>query len=276
MIAATMKKSLGLALVLLAGTLLTQVGGVIIVGGWLLFRHLVFRDSKRRVRYSLAATVCLYAMATFVLIPPLAKLGGRTPLPVFASRDLPLAPRSFAYCLLNRHYVSKELYQVIAESSIELEAAFPGTVVRYLDANFPFFDGFPLLPHLSHSDGQKIDFTFFYHKDSASSEYTDSPSPIGYWIYEAPRKGEPEPYADRDCFLRWDFPILQGIRRDRVLDVARTREFLETLLKHSSSEKVLLELHLHHRFGLSSNPKVKFQQCNAARHDDHIHFQIRK
>ncbi len=101
------------------------------------------------------------------------------------------------------------------------------------------------------------------------------PSPIGYWIYEAPRDGEPAPYADRNCCLRWDFPFLQGLGRDRVLDVPRTREFLNILLDHPKGEKALLELHLHGRLNLASHPKLRFQQCNAARHDDHIHYQIR-
>ena len=31
--------------------------------------------------------------------------------------------------------------------------------IHYLDANFPFINKFPLLPHLSHNDGKKIDIT---------------------------------------------------------------------------------------------------------------------
>jgi hypothetical protein len=35
-----------------------------------------------------------------------------------------------------------------------MDEKFPGTVTIALDANFPFVNGFPLLPHLSHADGK--------------------------------------------------------------------------------------------------------------------------
>jgi len=56
-----------------------------------------------------------------------------------------------------------------------------------LDANFPFFDGFPILPHLSHNDGNKIDIAFYYG-DPSIGQYLrgKAKSPIGYWGFERP------------------------------------------------------------------------------------------
>lgn len=51
---------------------------------------------------------------------------------------------------------------LLAGLSREMAHTFPGTVTLYLDANFPFFDGFPLLPHLSHVDGRKRDIAYYY------------------------------------------------------------------------------------------------------------------
>ena len=39
--------------------------------------------------------------------------------------------------------------------------------------------------------------------------------------------------------------------------------------------KILLEPHLAHRLGVEGRPNIRFQGCRAARHDDHIHVQIR-
>jgi hypothetical protein len=41
-----------------------------------------------------------------------------------------------------------------------------------------------------------------------------------------------------------------------------------------SIEKVFIEPHLKNRLQLTS-PKVRFQGCHAARHDDHVHVQVR-
>ena len=73
--------------------------------------------------------------------------------------------QSAAYCALNRHYVAPELKKVLFDLSAQMDREYPGTTTLILDANFPFISGFPLLPHLSHSDGQKVDLAFFYQKD---------------------------------------------------------------------------------------------------------------
>jgi hypothetical protein len=36
----------------------------------------------------------------------------------------------------------------------------PSIKLIYLDANFPFFDRFSLLPYLNHTNGRKIDISF--------------------------------------------------------------------------------------------------------------------
>lgn len=242
---------------------------------WWIFRRKVFRESRRPRLYSAGATIGFYLLCTVLVIPPLAALGGRKPLPWFAGESMPLAPRSVLYCVLNRHYVSTELYEVIVHSAEQLEEAYPGSRVHYLDGGFPFLEGFPLVPHLSHDDGRKIDFTYCYRLACKPDQPALSPSPIGYWIYEPPEGAEPDPYAGKGCWLRWDFAPFQGLGRHREFDAERTRRFLRILLAQPETEKLLLELHLQRRMGLS-DPKLKFQQCMAARHDDHIHFQIRE
>ena len=47
----------------------------------------------------------------------------------------------------------------------------------------------------------------------------------------------------------------------------------QTLLDDPRLGRMLLEPHLDQRLGLS-DPRLRFQGCRAARHDDHIHIQL--
>lgn len=58
-----------------------------------------------------------------------------------------------------------------------------GIQVVYLDTNFPFINKFPLLPHLSHSDGKKIDVSLIY-KDEKGKLTNKKPSVSGYGVYD--------------------------------------------------------------------------------------------
>ena len=52
-----------------------------------------------------------------------------------------------------------------------------------LDGNFPFITGFPLLPHLSHDDGEKVDLAFYYADDTGYLRGATR-APIGYFAFE--------------------------------------------------------------------------------------------
>jgi len=188
-------------------------------------------------------------------------------------------PRSCLYCALNRHYVTPDLARAMQAMGRDLADAYPGLKVVYLDANFPFVDDFPLLPHLSHDDGRKLDLAFFYRDSAGAPSGFATPSPIGYWGYEQPRPRDPQPCADwaGGVTMRWDFDWLQTQLPDRDLHEAATAAMLRWLSvegpKHGV-EKVLLEPHLSKRLGVWHN-MIRFAGCRAARHDDHVHLQVR-
>jgi hypothetical protein len=48
---------------------------------------------------------------------------------------------------------------------------------------------------------------------------------------------------------------------------------IDELSRSRAIGKILLEPHLRDRLGLTSS-KIRFQGCNAARHDDHLHLQL--
>ncbi|MDJ0637721.1 MAG: hypothetical protein QNJ20_02715 [Paracoccaceae bacterium] len=245
-------KVLGHALLVLLLTLLTQLGGI----AWLL--ALFFR---RR----LAAFVGLYIVLSLSAVW-VAPMFGRTALSCFDAG--PLQVQSPLYCALNRTYVTPEMKGLLQDVAVRMERRHPGTVTLVLDASFPFFDGFPLLPHLSHDDGEKADLAFFY-RDGSGYLPGAVRSPIGYFAFEPGPTDCPARAAD----LRWDLPFLQPFWRALDLDRDRTRDLLQALAEDDRTGKILIEPHLVQTLG-ASHPKLRFQGCRAARHDDHIHVQL--
>ncbi len=234
-------------------TLLTQVGGV----AWLF--ALAFR------RTLLAFAVIYFALS--VVTVWVAPNFGRVALSCFESR--PLEMQSWMYCALNRNYVTPELAQVLIDTAEEMERRYPGTKTLVLDANFPYFDGFPLLPHLSHDDGEKADLAFYY---ADASGYLPGAvrSPIGYFAFEqGPTHCQPTWPT-----LRWDFNAVQSLWRDYDLDPERNRAVLEVLSNDPRVGRIFVEPHLVESLEAGSD-RIGFQGCRAARHDDHIHMQLR-
>jgi hypothetical protein len=266
---------LSLVLVSLVGvlTVLTQVGGVLL---WLSLPVLAkvpsFTPLKRRTTQCFVFSV-LYGLCIVLVLPVLAPLNGRVPLPWFATSTVPLKPANFGYCLLARNYVRPPVRQLLERTALTVSQQFPGTTLHYLDANFPFLNGFPLLPHLSHHDGRKVDLAFFYQDTQTKTPLPSPPSPIGYWAYEQPTANEPQPCRGIHSWLRWNFDWFQPLFASAEIDPERTRVMAQTLLAEPTVQKMLIEPHLKARLRLQSS-KVRFQGCGAARHDDHIHVQI--
>ena len=256
-------------------TVLTQVGGVLL---WLSLPVLAKIPSstpiKRRITQVLVFSL-LYILCILLVLPLLAPLNGRVPLPWFATSAVPLKPVNLGYCLLARNYVRPPVRQLLERTALNVSHQFPGTNLHYLDANFPFLNRFPLLPHLSHYDGRKVDLAFFYQDTQTKHPVPSPPSPIGYWAYEPPTADEPQPCRGVPSWLRWDFDWFQPLFASAEIEPERTRVMVQTLLADPAVQKILIEPHLKERLRLQSS-KVRFQGCRAARHDDHVHVQILK
>jgi hypothetical protein len=262
-------------------TLLTQIGGLVMLLVWGLSRLALPRAMGAWLRAAINALlfVIAYAAISALVVPPLAALAARVPLPCRAQPDRAFAAGSVLICALNRHYVVPDLVVVLNELSGEIERAFPGTTTLFLDANFPFLNRFPLLPHLSHSDGRKLDLAFYYADAEGRYLPAVTRSPIGYWAFEQPSASDASPCAARSWLsLRWDLDFLQDKFPDRVLEPRRTSAALQWLLSEGSRfkvDRVFVEPYLAARLGVAS-PALGFQGCRAARHDDHIHIQTRR
>ncbi len=242
-------------LIILLLTALTQIGGI----AWLL--------ALRVRRWRLVAFAAAYA-GLWMAAVSLAPLQGRVPLPCHGET---LQMQSPLYCVMLRHFVTPELAEVAHDIAADVAAAHPGTVTLALDGSFPFLDGMPLLPHLSHHDGRKLDFAFFYTDDAGKYLPGKTRSPIGYFAFELP--GDPVCPPAR-LTLRWQFAWLQPLWPDRPLNAARTETLLRATLSHPKLDRLFLEPPLAAQLGVQAHPKLRFQGCRAARHDDHIHMQI--
>jgi hypothetical protein len=261
-------------------TLLTQVGGLVLVAAWVIGRLALPSRLRgwRRVASVAALFVVLYAAVSVFVVPPLAAIAGRVPLPCRAEAGRPYAAAHPLYCVLNRNYVDQRVAALLTALAHDLERDHPGTLTLFLDANFPFLNGFPLLPHLSHGDGRKLDIAYYYAAPSGAYLPGQPRSPIGYWAFEQPEAGAPPSCPSQSWLsLRWNMAALQRFYPDRPLEPERTRAALRWLVTQGPQygvERVFIEPYLAARLGVSS-PLLGFQGCRAARHDDHMHLQIK-
>nr|WP_245355442.1 hypothetical protein [Rhizobium leguminosarum] len=262
------------ALIVLILTLLTQVGGAV----YLIALAASRAWGIRRFLAKLAIFLLCYAGATFAagLAAPMV---GRVPLSCISSATDRLVVRSPIYCLLNRNYVTPDLRDLAKALAAHMDEEFPGTVTVALDANFPFVNGFPLLPHLSHADGKKLDFAYYYKDADGAFLNGVTRSPIGYFAFEEPAPGDELPCQGRNDWLttRWDFDALQPLFPAYRIEEQRTSAAVAWLTSEGVArfglQKIFIEQHLKNALGITDS-HVRFQGCRAARHDDHIHIQV--
>jgi hypothetical protein len=255
------------ALIVVVLTLLTQIGGLAYLVALLATRRWHRGDRPRWLRaVSLtAATLLIYAIASWAM-PLLATHFDRVPVRCGATTKVA--------CLLNRAYLRTAAMSVVNELDRDMAGRFPHSHVTILEGSFPLFDGFPLPPHLSHHDGRKVDLAYFYRDASGQPIALGSPSPVGYFHFQQPRPGDREPCAGRFTPLRWNFTWLQPKEPAWVLDEERTRAMILWLKARPEVTRIFIEPHLADRLGVGGG-KVRFQGCQAARHDDHLHVEIR-
>ena len=270
---------IGRILVFLILTILTQIGGVIYLLNFSTYRFINSKVNNQWLRRLCKGTTFLlfYLLATFLIVPVLAKPFGRVRLPVRETNNL--RPLTFLTCFLNRNYVRNDLREVAFSVAKEMKRKYPGTIVNYLDASFPFINGFPLFPHLSHNDGRKVDLSFCYKEKQSLLETNRAPSPIGYGICEEPVGAEKNTAQFCEEKGYWQYSFLKSVmpqdrKDDFVFYPQKTKYLVELFASDARIGKIFIEPHLKSRLQLTSD-KIRFHGCRAVRHDDHIHVQLK-
>lgn len=251
-------------------TIVSQIGGAL----YLISIVLIPKKSNSHIFKRASVFVSLYLLFTFLIIPHIAPIFGRVKI----EDSKTLESHSFFYKLLNRNYVKPELHDVLITIAEEGRKANKDFKLIYLDANFPFIDNFPLLPHLSHNDGKKIDVTLMY-QNKAGVQTNLKPSRSGYGAFVEPNEVEfsQTHFCKENGYWQYDYPkyLTLGTPNDElVFSNDGTKRLLTSILEVEAVGKIFIEQHLKARMSLT-NDKLRFQGCGAVRHDDHIHFQIK-
>ncbi len=261
-------------------TMLTQIGGIIYLISMSLNRFFVKKTQKQLSKMQqLFNYAMLYLIICLGVLPSLAPYFGRVPLPMISKEDSILQSRSLFTIVCNRHYVKKEVLDLTLQTAKLVNKTYPRTTLFYLDANFPFIDGFPLLPHKSHDDGEKLDIAFLYKNPKTGQRINSTPSFLGYGVCEEPKKHEenrPE-HCKKKGYWQYSFLqkiIPQGSKAQFEFDHKANKYLLEQLANNKSVGKIFIEPHLKTRLELSKYDKIRFHGCAAVRHDDHIHIQL--
>lgn len=260
-------------------TVFTQIGGIVFLLSLVLLKLIGKKIKVIWARFAVGSLsfFALYLLFTFLIVPFVAKRMGRAPLPLTEKNNL--KPANMWTCLLNRNYVRPELKKIAYSVAKKMDEEFPGATVIYLDANFPFINKFPLFPHLSHNDGKKLDISFQYNDKQTGQIANNTPSPIGYGICEEPQEGEKDQPKECEQKGYWQYNLLRDVisQEDKnkfQLDHERTAKLVNDFAAHEDIGKIFIEPHLKQRLGLT-NDKVRYHGCQAVRHDDHIHVQLK-
>jgi len=249
-------------------TISTQIGGIVYF-----FSLFISKRWSQNFKFKpLVTFVILYTFTTLLIVPYIAPLFGREKV----SHNHKIKPTNYMTVLLNRNYVKPALNILLAKTTSELKGT--SIEINYLDANFPFINKFPLLPHLSHNDGKKIDLSLVYQ--TKKGEITNKQKSVsGYGVFESPTKGEYNQITKciNKGYFQYDYPkyITFGtINKDLIFSRKGTNKLIQVLLKNKSLGKLFIEPHLKQRLNLS-NDKIRYHGCRAVRHDDHIHIQLK-
>lgn len=269
--------TIGAGLYFIFLTLLTQVGGLVWLAALGIHRSL---GSARKFPFRRSFIfIALYLIVSIFLLPVLAVFSGRVPLPVFSNRYL--KPENIMFCLFNRHYVRPELKKALESAAFTVAGDDPAACVRYLDACFPLFNGYPLEPHFSHKDGKKTDIVFYWKHAADGSPVKGSPSFYGYGIFAEPLPGEYDYAAVCEKKGYWYIGLdgwIAGLfcrKQNYVFDSERTRKLAVALAEEPAVGKILIQPHLEKRLDIAGYDKFRQQGCQAARHDDHFHVELR-
>lgn len=263
----------------MALTLITQVGGLVYLLYYPIGRQIKKRISNQwaKIGLRIGTFSLLMLVSSLILIPKIAPFFGRVPLPTSNDPEQALQAGNYFFVLTNRHYVKPQLKSILIDAAQQLKRDYPDATLLYLDAGFPFWTGFPLLPHLSHDDGEKADLAFIYQKTGTKKIHNQLPTLLGYGFYASPKGKEKDTPADCAKKGYWQYDLLgkfAGRHPDFTLYNSANTCLLKALARDKRVGKIFIEPHLKSRLEVNQFDNIRFHGCRAVRHDDHIHIQL--
>jgi hypothetical protein len=302
---------IGIIILFVILTILSQVGGIILLLWLLLYQFFKKRLKNTWVRRSVhvGGFVVFYLFFMFIIIPPLARIQDRVPLPM--SKSGALVPVTYWTAIFGRNYIKSEgrdKLETIAEAFVKKH---PELKVKYMDCNYPFRfigsdeihknTGFPILeglfPHFTHL-GDKADIALIYN-DEEGNPSNLTPTAIGYGSSVEPNKDEPG-YVGPNCpcrtktlnqkkgkdgvpcvcdntltlgFIRmYSFMYRNVPQNENIkLNTKKSASLIKMFTPYDS--RIILEAHLRERLEVLRN-SFGNHSCKTVRHDDHFHVRM--
>ncbi len=209
--------------------------------------------------------VSLYIFSTLLIVPFVAPIGGREKV----KHSKKIKPTNHMTVLLNRNYVKPKLNKLLIETEKELKGT--NIEIHYLDANFP------LLPHLSHNDGAKIDLSLIYETQKGIiTNKQRSISRYGYFEVPKPTEYNQIERCLKSGYFQYNYPqylTFGKINKDLRFSETGTKKLIKSILRNDDLGKLFIEPHKKNRMNLKDS-RIKYHGCRAVRHDDHIHIQL--
>ena len=249
-------------------TILTQVGGIAFLISEIVRKRMTWNSKFKPI----LSFLVIYGLITFLIVPVIAPIFGREQI----KHSEKINPTNYMTVILNRNYVRPALNKLLSNTEKSLKGS--DISINYLDANFPFINKFPLLPHLSHNDGKKVDISLIY--ETKQGKITNKQKSIsGYGVFEDPTPNEANQIQKclKQGYFQYDFPKhLTFGKKNKDLQFSKkgTQQLILKLLDNNNLGKIFIEPHLKKRLNLRNN-KIRYHGCRAVRHDDHIHIQLK-
>lgn len=272
---------LGIILLFVILTALSQVGGLILLLWLLLYQFFKKRFKNAWVRRGvhMGGFVVFYLFFMFVIIPPLARIQDRVPLPM--SKSGTLVPVTYWTAIFGRNYIKSEgraKLETIAEAYVK---KYPDLKVKYMDCNYPFRINMPgtknvwilegLLPHITH-DGTKADIALVYNdKNGLSSNLTPTAFAYGSSVDPLPTETCTPCACENSGYWQYSFMYRNLPRTEYPLNIKVSADLIRIFDRHLT-DKIFLEKHLQQRFNLHGN--YAQAGCHSVRHDDHFHITL--
>jgi hypothetical protein len=261
-------------------TALSQIGGLVLLLWWLLYKFFKkrFKNAWLRGGVNVGGFIVFYLFCMFIIVPSLARLQDRVPLPM--SKSGALVPVTYWTAIFGRNYIKSEgraKLETIAEAFVKKH---PDLKVKYMDCNYPFSVNIPgkkntwilegLLPHITH-DGTKADIALIYN-DANGKPMNETPTFFGYGSSVDPNPDETCTPCNCDS-KNWQYSFMyRNIpRTDYPLNDELSTELIK-IFDRNLHDKIFLEKHLQQRFNLHGN--YAQAGCHSVRHDDHFHVTL--
>ena len=249
-------------------TAVSQIGGIVY-----LLSLIISKNWNKNLKFkTLIIFTIIYIFSTLFIVPLISPIFGREKI----KHSEKIKPTNYMTVILNRNYVKPKLNELLSKTGKKLNGT--NIEIHYLDANFPFINKFPLLPHLSHNDGKKIDISLIYETENGITTNKQK-SISGYGLFENPKSNEYNQIKKcfKNGYFQYDFPkylTFGKINIDLVFSKKGTKKLIEIILENKDLGKLFIEPHLKSRMNLKDN-RIRYHGCKAVRHDDHIHLQLK-